>query len=89
MSNTTATEPIAEDLRGGDRAWQEQALCAQSDPDAWFPEKGASTREAKRICGRCEVRVECLEDALARDERYGIRGGLSERQRRNMKAPVA
>ncbi len=65
--------------------WQEQALCAQTDPEAFFPEKGGSTREAKRICTGCEVRTECLEYALAHDERFGIWGGLSERERRRLK----
>jgi WhiB family redox-sensing transcriptional regulator len=65
--------------------WQEQALCAQTDPEAFFPEKGGSTREAKRICVGCEVRAECLEYALANDERFGIWGGLSERERRRIK----
>lgn len=40
--------------------WQERALCAQTDPEAFFPEKGGSTREAKRICLGCEVKDECL-----------------------------
>ncbi len=65
--------------------WQERALCAQTDPEAFFPEKGGSTREAKRICTGCEVRAECLEYALAHDERFGIWGGLSERERRRHK----
>lgn len=65
--------------------WQERALCAQTDPEAFFPEKGGSTREAKRICSGCEVRAECLEYALAHDERFGIWGGLSERERRRIK----
>ena len=42
-------------------SWQERALCAQTDPEAFFPEKGGSTREAKRVCLSCEVRAECLE----------------------------
>ena len=66
-------------------AWQERALCAQTDPEAFFPEKGGSTREAKRVCASCEVRAECLEYALASDERFGIWGGLSERERRKLK----
>jgi WhiB family redox-sensing transcriptional regulator len=66
-------------------AWQEKALCAQTDPEAFFPEKGGSTREAKRVCQSCEVQVECLEYALAHDERFGIWGGLSERERRRLK----
>jgi len=65
--------------------WQERALCAQTDPEAFFPEKGGSTREAKRVCSSCEVRVECLEYALMNDERFGIWGGLSERERRRLK----
>ncbi len=65
--------------------WQEQALCAQTDPEAFFPEKGGSTREAKRVCARCPVRQQCLEYAVAHDERFGIWGGLSERERRRLK----
>ena len=66
-------------------AWQERALCAQTDPEAFFPEKGGSTREAKKVCLGCEVRGDCLEYALAHDERFGIWGGLSERERRRLK----
>ncbi|HEV7184052.1 MAG TPA: WhiB family transcriptional regulator [Leifsonia sp.] len=66
-------------------AWQSDSLCAQTDPEAFFPEKGGSTRDAKRICGSCEVRSQCLEYALANDERFGIWGGLSERERRKLR----
>lgn len=66
-------------------AWQERALCAQTDPEAFFPEKGGSTREAKRVCLSCDVRGDCLEYALSNDERFGIWGGLSERERRRLK----
>jgi WhiB family transcriptional regulator, redox-sensing transcriptional regulator len=65
--------------------WAPQARCLQAEPDTFFPEKGGSTREAKRICSDCEVRAECLEFALANDERFGIWGGLSERERRRLK----
>ena len=71
-----------------DDQWQERALCAQTDPEAFFPEKGGSTREAKRICMGCEVRDACLEYALAHDERFGIWGGLSERERRRLKRGI-
>ena len=73
---------------GGDadeQGWQESALCAETDPEAFFPEKGGSTREAKKVCVSCEVRAECLEYALEHDERFGIWGGLSERERRRLK----
>ncbi len=66
-------------------AWQSDALCAQTDPEAFFPEKGGSTREAKKVCLACDVRGECLEYALANDERFGIWGGLSERERRRLR----
>lgn len=66
-------------------AWQADALCAQTDPEAFFPEKGGSTRDAKKICTTCEVKAECLEYALQNDERFGIWGGLSERERRKLR----
>ncbi|HEX7537482.1 MAG TPA: WhiB family transcriptional regulator [Dermatophilaceae bacterium] len=69
-------------------SWQERALCAQTDPEAFFPEKGGSTRDAKKVCVGCEVRSECLEYALQHDERFGIWGGLSERERRKFKKDV-
>lgn len=65
--------------------WQSDALCAETDPEAFFPEKGGSTRDAKRICELCEVKAECLEYALQNDERFGIWGGLSERERRKLR----
>jgi WhiB family redox-sensing transcriptional regulator len=76
---------FAEDHDEGELGWQERALCAQTDPEAFFPEKGGSTREAKKVCIGCDVRGECLEYALAHDERFGIWGGLSERERRKLK----
>jgi len=66
-------------------SWQERALCAQTDPEAFFPEKGGSTRDAKKICTTCEVKAQCLEYALQNDERFGIWGGLSERERRRLR----
>ncbi|WP_447004256.1 WhiB family transcriptional regulator [Saccharothrix isguenensis] len=82
-----AQEPVVLGLfdAADEQDWQERALCAQTDPEAFFPEKGGSTREAKRICLGCEVRSECLEYALQHDERFGIWGGLSERERRKLK----
>jgi hypothetical protein len=64
--------------------WMADAVCAQTDPDAFFPEKGGSTAEAKRVCLGCPVRETCLEWALASGERFGIFGGKSERERRKI-----
>jgi WhiB family transcriptional regulator, redox-sensing transcriptional regulator len=66
-------------------AWRQDALCAETDPEAFFPDKGGSTREAKLVCRGCSVRGECLEYALANEERFGIWGGLSERERRRVR----
>jgi WhiB family redox-sensing transcriptional regulator len=80
------TTPLHEIAPGSlERAWMADGLCAQTDPESFYPEKGASTREGKRICHGCPVAAECLEYALARDERFGIWGGLSERERRRLK----
>jgi WhiB family transcriptional regulator, redox-sensing transcriptional regulator len=68
-----------------EESWRADALCAETDPEAFFPEKGGSTREAKRVCVGCAVRSECLEFALDNDERFGIWGGLSERERRRVR----
>ena len=69
----------------GERRWQEQANCLGVDPDLFFPERGASTREAKAVCRSCEVQGDCLEYALAHGEKFGIWGGLSERERRRVR----
>ncbi|MFF3503876.1 WhiB family transcriptional regulator [Streptomyces sp. NPDC003247] len=64
-----------------DLTWQREALCAQTGADFFFPEPGSSVREAKRICTLCDMRPACLEYALANDERFGVWGGLSEKER--------
>ncbi len=69
----------------GDRSWQGQANCLGVDPDLFFPERGASTREAKGVCRGCVVREECLEYALVNGEKFGIWGGMSERERRRIR----
>lgn len=68
--------------------WEDKALCSQTDPEAFFPEKGGSTREAKRICLGCEVVNQCLNYALDHEERFGIWGGKSERERRQLKRGI-
>ena len=62
------------------------ALCAQTDPELFFPEKGGSTKSAKKICGRCLHIDECLEDAITQVNTWGIRGGKSEREQRALRS---
>lgn len=77
-----------------DESWRDDAICSQTDPEAFFPEKGGSTKEPKKICNGsetsdpCPVRAECLQYALDHDERFGIWGGLSERERRRLKRGI-
>ena len=64
------------DVESADRRWQERANCLGVDPDLFFPERGASTKEAKGVC---------LEYALTHGEKFGIWGGMSERERRRIR----
>lgn len=60
--------------------WMVDGLCAQADPELWFPEIGSTGHAAKRICQQCPVIEECLAYAVEHGE-MGIWGGTSERQR--------
>jgi WhiB family redox-sensing transcriptional regulator len=64
--------------------WRSRALCRQVDPKLFFPARNGSSREAVRVCRGCPVQVECLIEALVTGDRYGIRAGLSGRQRRTL-----
>ena len=71
-------------------AWHDAGLCAQTDPDAFYPDKGQPTAPAKRICAACPVRTLCLDHAITNDERHGIWGGTSPNERRHLRrAPAA
>ncbi|MEV8093171.1 WhiB family transcriptional regulator [Kitasatospora sp. NPDC085879] len=77
----------------GGWAWQRRAACRGKDAALFFHpagERGERSQEreaaAKRVCTRCPVRGQCLEYALAADERYGIWGGLTEDERRALRA---
>jgi WhiB family transcriptional regulator, redox-sensing transcriptional regulator len=78
MQNAATEMPL-------DKSWQDLANCLGVDPDLFFPERGASTREAKEVCRGCVVREDCLEYALANGEKFGIWGGMSERERRRIR----
>ena len=67
-------------------SWMDLAACAQTDPEAFFPDKGGSSAMAKAVCMSCDVRTRCLQYALDNDEKHGIWGGLSDRQRRAIRS---
>lgn len=76
---------LLELMASDELAWQDLANCRGANPDLFFPERGASTRTAKSICRECSVQAECLEFAIVSSEKFGIWGGLSERDRRKIR----
>lgn len=79
----SAIEYLFEQWGGGGEVgeWRQQGLCGQVGGDEWFPERGGSTRHAKRICRSCVVRTECLDYAITNSEAFGVWGGLSVEER--------
>lgn len=66
--------------------WMVDALCAQTDPDLFFPDDDWQTaRAAKRVCASCPVRADCLDYAVRNVVPHGVWGGLSERERRRLR----
>ena len=74
--------------QGDDQSWVARALCASIEPDVLFVQ-GASQRQVRMRCYECEVRLECLADALDSEANYGVWGGLTERERRAIRAPLS
>jgi WhiB family redox-sensing transcriptional regulator len=63
-------------------SWQDYAKCVGADPDLFFPDTAIHVGDVRRICATCPVRVQCLEFALEHNERDGIWGGTTPRERR-------
>lgn len=64
--------------------WRDEALCLEIGGDPFFPEKGEPIADVKRVCQGCPVRAECLEYSIVTNQRYGVWGGVSERNRRKL-----
>ncbi|WKZ82239.1 MAG: WhiB family transcriptional regulator [Acidimicrobiia bacterium] len=78
-------DDLREVIEVGDLSWQAGANCTGANADLFFPERGASTRVAKSICRECSVKEACLEFAITTGEKFGIWGGMSERERRRVR----
>jgi len=66
--------------------WWQEAECLQYVGVVdFFPARGESAREAKAVCASWAVRRECLEYAMRWDQLCGVWGGLSERERRQVR----
>lgn len=68
-------------------SWHDRAVCAQTDPELFFPGKGelSKSKTAKQLCFTCPVRLQCLEWALANDERWGVWGGTTGYERSSLR----
>lgn len=66
--------------------WRELAACRGMDVELFMTERGESTLDAKAVCAGCAVREPCLEHALGHPaEKFGVWGGMSERERRQIR----
>ncbi|MGH9209874.1 MAG: WhiB family transcriptional regulator [Acidimicrobiales bacterium] len=74
--------PATSGVAGG---WVAHAACRGTDTELFYPTRGEATEPAKKVCAGCPARVDCLEYALAATEKFGIWGGLSERERRQVR----
>ena len=68
--------------------WMSQGACAGLPAELFFPHRGQmqQVRAAKRVCAECLVKTECGQYALDSGERHGVWGGLSEKERRHLRA---
>ncbi len=64
--------------------WMDSGLCAQTDPELFFPDKGGSTKTSKGLCRKCPVIDPCLDFAMADENTLGVWGGTSTRDRMRM-----
>ncbi|MDQ3065137.1 MAG: WhiB family transcriptional regulator [bacterium] len=80
-----AVNVLLENTESSGYNWQERASCRGVDLDIFFPERGANALAAKAVCDNCIVREDCLEFAVQNNEKFGIWGGLSERERRRIR----
>ena len=82
------TTPLRELVATPSQPWRRIAACARPGVDAnlFHPHDfdRAATNEARNICLSCPVARECLDDAIASKDRFGVRGGLTAIQRANM-----
>jgi WhiB family redox-sensing transcriptional regulator len=79
-----ARDALLRALAGPD--WIEHAACRGLDPDLFHPDRGEAIQPAKQVCATCPVRQPCLDYALAMKIQHGVWGGLSERERRRIRA---
>jgi WhiB family redox-sensing transcriptional regulator len=70
--------------------WRQHAACREVDPEVFFPVgvtgvAVTAIAAAKAICADCDAQSACLEFALTTNQEYGIWGGTSEEERRDLR----
>lgn len=70
---------------GSPLEWQKEALCNQTDPEAFFPERWMEGKDAKMVCAKCPVKQDCFDYAVSNNEEYGIWGGVDFSKRKYTK----
>ncbi len=86
--NDRALQHFLEAIKSDRPRWHLDAACRGMTPDLFYPERGDSTAEARSVCQGCPVQGQCLAFAVTRNERHGIWGDTSVRQRRNLRRQV-
>lgn len=71
------------------RNWRDQAACLAVDGDVFYPEgRGRAFRDAEEravaVCRTCPVATQCLAYALGRRDVWGVWGGTTEDERKEM-----
>jgi WhiB family redox-sensing transcriptional regulator len=69
--------------------WMADTACEGMDVNVFILDKGDSAAEAKKTCADCPVRAQCLAWALEHDERFGVWGGKTARERAGMGETLA
>lgn len=76
---------MAPRTRTYDLTWQTDAACRRwPDPDAFFPDRGDESEAVLLLCARCPVQRRCADQAVRERQRYGVWGGLTERDRERL-----
>lgn len=71
--------------------WREDARCASTDPELFFPvgyKSGPDLRQieqAREVCKFCPVKAECLDWAVEAGIPDGVLGGLTPEERSILK----
>jgi WhiB family redox-sensing transcriptional regulator len=69
--------------------WRTDAACKGEPTEVWFATQGHGVKVAKRICGTCPVRNDCLRWAVDQHINHGIYGGRTPRERRMLRRGTA